>query len=143
MLSNTDSLLSFWIGSSVVSGLVSFGYIGAGMSQWRTKEWNAQQDFNNFEWMMAMVLILLGLFNVVGQNLVSIWGYWINFLIGALFGLLLSSIGRFGYDFPIKVFGFSEQNDYMVHVHAAILYSIIFGTIIGLPSWWFIQKNNI
>ena len=141
-LSLKKSLLSFWIGSSIVSGLVSFGYIGAGFSRWRLSgDWNITTDVNNFEWMIGGVLILLGIFNVIAQNLVAWGGYWWNLIIGALFGLTLSVIGR-GYNFPVRVFDFPADSDWLVHPAAMALYAIIFGTLIGGPSWYFVQTNE-
>lgn len=127
-----ELLKRFTIGSSVISGLVSFIYIGAGMKRWRTTNWTSNQ-FNIFEWMMAMVLILMGLFNMVIYYVSKEWQeldeQTLMFLGGAVFGLTLSLIGR-SYGFPIKVFGFTKSNINLVHLTAMVLYSAIFGIII-------------
>jgi len=145
-LSTRDSLLSFWIGSSIVSGAVSIGYIGAGFSRWRASgDWSVGNDVNNFEWMIGAVLVLLGIFNIIAQNLVAWSGgwYWWNLIIGAVFGLVLSSIGRFGFNFPVRVFNFPIGRDWLVHPMAMALYAFVFSTLIGLPSWYFVQKNKL
>ncbi len=134
MLSLKENLISFLIGASVIGSLVSFGYIGAGFAKWRKSgNWDVSMDVNKFEWMMFSVMILLGLFNVLAQNLVEEynWYGW-NVIIGALFGLTLSLIGRFGFDFPVKVFDFNRSNEMMVHLYAMLLYGfVVFGGIIG------------
>ena len=143
MLSVRDSLLSFWIGSSIASGLVSFGYIGDGFSRWRKSgNWNVNRDINKFEWIMGAILVLLGIFNVIAQNLVheQKWYFW-NVIIGAMFGLVLSSIGRFVFNFPVRVFKFTIGREWMVHPMAMGLYAVVFGTLIGMPSWYFIHNK--
>lgn len=47
-------------------------------------------------------------------------------LIGAVTGLSLSVVGRFGMDLPIKMFGMPPEKAYMVHIVAPILYVAIF-----------------
>ena len=47
-----------------------------------------------------------------------------------IFGILLSIIGRFGLDLPIKLFNFTKKTSYKVHIYAIILYAIIFRFII-------------
>lgn len=173
MLSIRDSLLSFWIGSSIASGIVSFGYIGAGFSRWRKSgNWNVKSDINKFEWIMGFILVLLGIFNVIAQNLVNAHkefssqknesyslsltknselysgrikyiptAYCWNVVVGIVFGFVLSSIGRFGFNFPVRVFNFSVGRDWMVHPMAMGLYAVVFGTIIGMPSWYFIHNK--
>ena len=46
--------------------------------------------------------------------------------IGAVTGLSLSIVGRFGMDLPIKMFGMPPEKAYMVHIVAPILYVAIF-----------------
>jgi len=130
MLSLKNNLISFLVGSSIIGGLVSFSYIGVGFAKWRDGDlW----ENYHFEWMMGGVLVLLGLFNIIAQNLVNEynWYGW-NIIVGMIFGLVLSSIGRFGFDFPVKIFGFNEDNAWLVHIYAMLLYGfIVFGGIIG------------
>ena len=47
-----------------------------------------------------------------------------------IFGLLLSIIGRFSLNLPIKLFNFTKNTAYQVHIYAIILYAIIFRGII-------------
>jgi len=51
-------------------------------------------------------------------------------IMGIVYGLTLSSIGRFGMDLPTRLFHFTKENEYMVHVYASILYSFIFYFIV-------------
>jgi len=140
MLSTKENLISYLVGSSTIGGLISFVYIGYGFYNWRNGDGSTSNTAYNlpFEWMMGIVLILLGLFNVIAQNLIhestDHWYGW-NFIVGAMFGLMLSSIGRFGFDFPVLVFGFTRSDEWTVHLHAMLLYGIVvFGGIIGNVS---------
>ena len=127
-------LLRFIIGSSILSGAISFSYIGAGMQGFRNSAKWSPNVFNAFEWMMGFVLVLMGIFNsaiyLVQKNL-DLDPDLSMVIGGALFGLTLSSIGRFGFDFPVKVFKFTKSNQFLVHIFAALLYSFVFGVIIN------------
>ena len=46
-------------------------------------------------------------------------------LFGSSLGLILSIIGRFGFDLPAKLFGINER-EYSVHIVAPIIYPFIF-----------------
>ena len=143
MLGAYDNFVSFLIGSSIIGSFISIMYIGSGFAEWRQSgNWDVN-EFNDFEMSIMAVLILIGLANVLAQNLVAVTGsYWMNVLVGILFGLMLSSMGRFGYGFPIKVFGFTESNEWTVHMYAALLYGlVVFGIVNGGVSWFTIHNN--
>lgn len=53
-----------------------------------------------------------------------------SLITGALLGLFLSYVGRFGYDLPIQLFGFNAENEWQVHIIAAILYALIFAILV-------------
>lgn len=122
---------AFIIGSSLLSTIISHSYIGfANMKM---------KGIQHYEIVAIGIPLLFGLFNIVHyitvkktkNNLYSI-------LFGTLFGLILSIIGRFGMDLPVKIFGFSRKNEYQVHIHAIILYSMIFYFIIRNLNKYFI-----
>lgn len=49
-----------------------------------------------------------------------------SLLVGALTGLLLSTVGRFGLNLPTKMFGMPAEKAYTVHLVAPVLYMAIF-----------------
>lgn len=49
-----------------------------------------------------------------------------SLITGALLGLFLSFVGRFGYDLPVQLFGFDRENEWQVHVIGPIVYALIF-----------------
>jgi hypothetical protein len=79
-------------------------------------------------------MILLGTILPILYGLVGIMNYRVpakySFLVGAAFGLFLSIIGRFALNLPTLIFGFTQQTEYKVHLHAAILYAAIFQFIV-------------
>lgn len=124
-----QDVLAFLIGSSILSGLISFLYIGHGMHR------KPRQNIR-YEWIMGGVLIILGLTNILSQRLKR-KTRWSPILAGVLTGLILSFTGRFVYDFPVTVFDFTRSNENMVHVYAMILYSLIHYFVIDPMTMYF------
>jgi hypothetical protein len=76
-----------------------------------------------------MIPLLFGIFNEINTIVIKKYNN-INYslIVGAIFGLLLSSIGRFYLNLPKLLFGF-KQNEHNVHIIAVILYALIFRLI--------------
>lgn len=49
-----------------------------------------------------------------------------SLIVGALTGLSLSLVGRFGLNLPTKMFGMPTEKAYTVHLVAPVLYMLIF-----------------
>ena len=58
--------------------------------------------------------------------------------MGICFGITLSSIGRFIFNLPIRLFDFKKENEYMVHIYASLLYAFVFFFIIQNLNYYFI-----
>ena len=116
-------LLAFVIGSSSISTLVSNLYIGIA---------NSKKDIiKRYEFFPLGIALLFGIYNVINYLLYKKIESDISaIVIGILYGLTLSSIGRFGMDLPSRLFTFTKQNEHIVHIHASILYAGVFYFII-------------
>ena len=53
-----------------------------------------------------------------------------SLLVGGLFGLILSIIGRFIFDLPNKLFNIKKEKEYIVHIVAFVSYALIFRIIL-------------
>ncbi len=116
-------LLAFIIGSSLPSVLVSNVYIGMA---------NSKKDIiSRYEFFPLGIALLFGLYNIINYLLYKRLKNDSSAIIsGILFGLTLSGIGRFIIDLPTRLFNFTRNNEYIVHIYASILYSIVFFLII-------------
>lgn len=83
----------------------------------------------NMDTIFIVVPILYGIFSIINYFVIKI-NINYSIIIGILFGLLLSIIGRFIYKLPIKIFNFNKNNEYKVHIYAIIMYGLIFRLII-------------
>lgn len=130
-------LKAFVIGSSILSTVWSEWYMGknydeAGCPCDLTFFGNKNIKFYLYP---IIVPILYGLFNVLNVFLQSQFPDVNEWLVaagvGALFGFLLSVVGRFGFDFPRRVFGFKTQREQAsVHWMAPIFYGVVFAVIV-------------
>jgi len=83
-----------------------------------------------YEVFPIIIPLLYGVFGLINQFTINKYGINSSLLVGAGFGLLLSLFGRFGLDLPVKIFGFTRNNAYLVHLYAGLLYALIFRFII-------------
>ena len=68
--------------------------------------------------------ILFGLANIVSGRVFGPGRTRVQFAAtGTLFGLFLSTIGRFGYDLPMKLFQLKTDEEWKVHPVAAVIYT--------------------
>ena len=116
-------LLAFVIGSSLPSVLISNLYIGLS---------NQRKDIvKRYEFFPLGIALLFGIYNIINYLLYKkLKNDSSAIIIGILFGLTLSLIGRFIFDLPTRLFNFTKSNEYIVHMYASILYSFVFFFII-------------
>ena len=74
--------------------------------------------------------LLYGIFGLINYYIISKYGNNYSLFVGMVFGILLSIIGRFGLDLPIKLFNFTKKTSYKVHIYAIIMYAIIFRSLV-------------
>ena len=116
-------LLAFIIGSSLPSVLISNLYIGLANSK--------KNIVKRYEFFPFGIALLFGIYNIINYLLYKkLKNDSSAIIMGILYGLTLSFIGRFIFNLPTRLFDFTKQNEYMVHIYASILYSLIFYLII-------------
>jgi hypothetical protein len=112
----------------LISGLISvitLFYLGAAFRKHGSP---ASVPYHLF---IIMIPLLYGLFGLINYYVVQKYGQFFSLLVGAVFGLLLSLIGRFILNLPILIFGFTKKTEYKVHIYATLLYAGIFQLIIS------------
>jgi len=123
--------LAFIIGSSILSCIVTFSYLGF---YHRNRRTDNSSHLISYEQIPIIVPILFGIANVVLYLLNNSleWKYRrvMAVMIGSLTGFVFSLIGRFGYDLPDKLFKIEKNKQSIVHAVAPLLYSVIFGLIV-------------
>lgn len=111
------TLTAFAVGASFPGSFITISYL--------THQANKDINLNKLE---ILVRIAYGLANIVnvhfGNTLES------SLIVGAMFGFLLSVVGRFRFQIPRKVFGMKKETEWRVHVVAPILYALIFVLLI-------------
>lgn len=111
-MSLKKNILLFVIGSSLLGTFVSEFYIGRANRK--------HKGIENYEIVPFGISLLYGIFNILSYH------SGIPFLFGGLQGLVFSIFGRFFMDnLPVKMFGFTNENAYLVHPLAFIFYGLI------------------
>jgi len=80
--------------------------------------------------LFVLIFLLYGLFGLINYLIISLFGPQYSFIIGILFGVFLSIIGRFYLNLPINLFNYTKNTEYKVHIIAPLLYALIFQFII-------------
>ncbi len=126
-------------GSSILSILPTILYVGFAQYKGRTSALNSLDSVQIQQYLSIPheslhtgIAILYGISYYMMKKSetdddVMIGGIRINTLMfGFITGLILSIIGRFGLDLPVKLFKMDSQSSGRVHLVAPILYMIIF-----------------
>jgi hypothetical protein len=116
---NTKKILNIFIVSSFVA-MVTMIYIGNAFKN------SGRPSHVPYELFPIFIPVLYGIFGLVNNYV----GEKYSFLVGASMGLLLSLIGRFILNLPIKIFKFTKDTASMVHLYAMLLYGLIFQFIV-------------
>jgi hypothetical protein len=120
---NLKKNITVFLISSFIS-IITLGYVG-----------NAYSNKNRpstipYELFPIFIPLLYGIFGVINYYIISNYGNNHSIIVGTVFGMLLSTIGRFGLDLPIKLFNFRKNTSYKVHIYAIIMYAIIFRLLV-------------
>jgi len=143
----TSSIENFIKGSSVVAAFPTLLYVGFFQMKNRQdllKKASSLklQNFLSipFESIIVGILVAYGItFSIMKRNideekdsnskkLIKVMSH------GAILGLVLSIIGRFYFDLPVKMFGIPKIQASKVHPTAIILYAVIFLNIYFMKS---------
>lgn len=120
---NIANFLKVIILSSLVS-LITIGYVSNGYYK------NNKPSKVPYNDIIIIIPILYGIMGIINYIVTSKLGINWSFIVGAIFGLLLSLVGRFVLDLPRLIFNFKKDNEYLVHIYAIMLYGCIFRFII-------------
>lgn len=129
MMDTKTTVTSFSIGTLV--SVITLGYVS---QAWSRKGKDSSVPIENI---VIGIPLFYGITNVVAVYYVksnNIEGTRANVTIGifgAIMGLIFSLYGRNVLNLPQKIFGFTEENDWQVHIYAAILYFFIFSLVIA------------
>jgi len=125
-----DYLKAFVIGASFPVPYITLNYVKRAYNAADEKPDVSLQTLN------VGIQIAYGLANMVNIHFGNTFQSAIS--VGAVFGEILSLIGRYKYDLPVKIFKFSSSNAWKVHIIAPVLYAFIFGTLIYVMNKIFI-----
>ena len=104
---------AFVVGSSIVSTIISFLYIG---NAFRNSNRPSDVQYETFP---VFIPIMFGIANIMNVLLVQKYPKTESAIFsGAALGLLFSIIGRFGLDLPVKIFDTKPENEFKVHIYA-------------------------
>ena len=109
--------------SSIVS-LITLGYLGVAYMR---KGYPSTVPYKLF---ILVIPVAYGLFGIINKYVIKRFGIEYSLVVGALFGLILSSIGRFVLNLPQLLFNFTKETEYQVHLGAILLYACILRYII-------------
>ena len=120
---NLKKNINIFLISSFIS-IITLGYIGIAYKN------NKRTLTIPYELFSIFIPLLYGIFGLINYYIIEKYGNNYSLIVGIIFGILLSIIGRFCLDLPIKLFNFTKSTSYKVHIYAIIMYAIIFRFII-------------
>jgi len=127
-----DDLVAFLVGSSSLATVVTHAYVGAAHAR------SGRPRSVPMEWSALFVGGVYGVSAVVLKRAVldrDADPNW-SLLVGAVTGVVLSIVGRFGLDLPRLSFDFRTPSGaesgaaWTVHLVAAVLYALIFRLLV-------------
>ena len=116
-------LITIFLISSFIS-IITLGYIRIAYNN------KNRPSTIPYELFPIFIPLLYGIFGLINYYIITKYENNYSLIVGMVFGILLSIIGRFGVDLPIKMFNFTKNTSYKVHIYAVIIYAIIFRWII-------------
>jgi hypothetical protein len=134
LINNLDNYLSaFIVSSSFLVFFISLLYI---TYSYHINVYNSP-DINDIKklklpmhYLPFGLFLMFGIFGIINYIIITNYNECNSILVGLIFGLTLSLIGRYKYNYPIDVFKFDEKNASYVHLAGPIIYSTIFRFIL-------------
>lgn len=117
-METSNIINSFIIGSSITSTFVTFTYL-----IYFNKKNKSDIDYFSITPFLSIAFGCVAVVNYLVLQKYKNINY--SLLVGAVFGFTLSLIGRFVLKIPKKTFKLNNESEYIVHVVATILYSLI------------------
>jgi hypothetical protein len=130
---SANKIVSIFIVSSFVS-IITLAYVGQAY-----KKSNYPSDVPYGLFIFAIPL-LYGIFGIINYGVIQQYGIAYSFVVGALFGLMLSLVGRFVLNLPTRIFNFTKATEYKVHPFAMLLYAGIFQFILTPLTQYVVVK---
>lgn len=128
-----EYLSAFIVSSSILVFFISLLYI---TYSYHLNVYNSP-DINDikklqlpFHYLPFGLTLMFGLFGIINYIIITNYGECNSLLVGLIFGLTLSIIGRYKFNYPIDLFKFTNETASYVHLAGPIIYSIIFRTIL-------------
>ena len=115
--------INIFLISSFIS-IITLGYIGIAYNN------KNRPSTIPYELFPILIPVLYGIFGLINYYIITNYGNNYSIIVGMVFGILLSIIGRFGLNLPIKLFNFTKKTSYKVHIYAIIMYAIIFRSLV-------------
>ena len=120
---NLKTNLNVFFISSFIS-IITLGYIGIAYNK------KNRPSTIPYELFPIFIPLLYGIFGVINYHIISNYGNNYSIIVGMIFGILLSTIGRFVLDLPTNLFNFTKNTSYKVHIYAMIMYAVIFRLLV-------------
>ena len=119
-----NNIHAFILSSSLPAFLLTMMYIGYFYIK------NDKPKDIPLEFFSIAIPLSFGLFGMINYNITK-FGSYNSLILGALFGCMLSLVGRYYYNIPEKLFKMSKETQKLVHFYGPVLYAIIFYVIIS------------
>ena len=117
---------AFLVGSSIPATAITFAYLGAAQHR-------AQHPVKDYETLPFIVPLVIGSMNaasVAVQRRYQTGPVKTQLAFGAVTGLVMSLVGRYGFGMPKQLFGLKPEKEWIVHIAAPALYAAIFGAVL-------------
>lgn len=122
MMKLKKNLIVFLISSFI--SIITLGYLGIAYNN------KNRPSTIPYELFPIFIPLVYGIFGVINYYIISNYGNNYSIIVGMVFGIFLSIVGRFGLNLPIKLFNFTKITSYKVHIYAIIIYAIIFRALV-------------
>lgn len=119
-----NNIHAFILSSSLPVSFITLGYLGYNYAK------NQKPDNIPIELFSLCIPLLFGIVGVINYNATK-YGSFNSLLIGALFGIVISLVGRYYFDIPEKLFKMTKDKQKVVHMYGPVLYASIFYFILS------------
>lgn len=121
---NNKNFKIFIISSSLPIFFITFSYIGYAII--KSKNYKSTKNIH-YELFPILIPLFFGIAGIINYHIIKKYNSNnMSLIVGAIFGLILSTIGRFYLKLPTKIFNFTNVNEWHSHIIAFLIYSCIF-----------------